>query len=372
MDVVTGLFSRKLQVCALQAVVDVPCCSNHTDLVERTLTQVGNWVARRRLELRLDAAEVARTANVDPKTLASLEKGERWPRDRSRASIENALGWATGSLAAIRAGGDPTAIASTAKPAPPAEAEPAEPKRSSVVDYSALIAALAVDAEDLLDLGRNIDTLIDTNIDVDDTDEVENLVGEVETLISDVDSLVTDIGEFVDVVNNYAKKIVGIDRLQRMKRETRRFRRGQILQQYGAGLSVESHETNTETKEARHGMANKTQPDAPTEGDEVEEVGPALKDDALQSEVSEQSDNSGRDRRLPRVTNSQLDRDQLGTDGRANTSETGSNTTGSGDQVPSDAAAAQMTDVELQRAAQTDPLWADYVKTKRPELILDF
>lgn len=86
----------------------------------------------------------------------------------------------------------------------------------------------------------------------------------------------------------------------------------------------------------------------------------------------EQSDNSGRERRLPRVTNSQLDRDQPGTDGPANTSETGSNTTGSGDQVPSDAAAAQMTDVELQRAAQTDPLWADYVKTKRPELILDF
>jgi transcriptional regulator with XRE-family HTH domain len=355
MDVVTGLFSRKLQVCGLQAVVDVPCCSNHTDLVERTLTQVGNWVARRRLELRLDAAEVARTANVDPKTLASLEKGERWPRDRSRASIEHALGWATGSLAAIRAGGDPTAIASKPKPAPPAEAEPAGPKRSSVVDYSALIAALAVDAEDLLDLGRNIDTLIDTNIDVDDTDEVENLVGEVETLISDVDSLVTDIDEFVDVVNNYAKKIVGIDRLQRMKRETRRFRRGQILQQYGAGLSVESNETSTETKEARHGVADKTQPDAQAEGNEVEEAGPPV---------------DGADRRSHSEANSRSDRDLPGTDNPANSPKTGGSATKSGDHpVPSEVAAAAMTDAELKQAAASDPLWADYIQTKRPELV---
>lgn len=86
----------------------------------------------------------------------------------------------------------------------------------------------------------------------------------------------------------------------------------------------------------------------------------------------EQSDKSGQDRRLPRVTNSQSDRDRPGTDAPAGSSETGSNTTGSGDQVPSDAAAAGMTDTELQRAAQADPLWADYVKTKRPELILDF
>lgn len=216
-----------------------------------------------------------------------------------------------------------------------------------------------MDAEDLLDLGRNIDTLIDTNIDVDDTDEVENLVGEVETLISDVDSLVTDIGEFVDVVNNYAKKIVGIDRLQRMKRETRRFRRGQILQQYGAGLSVESHETNTETKEARHGMANKTQPDAPTEGDEVEEVGPALKDDALQSEVSEQSDKSGQDRRLPSETNSQSDRDRPGTDTSANTPETDSEITGSGDRVPRGFLADQVDTPVIDESSVDEPHGAD-------------
>lgn len=90
---------------------------------------------------------------------------------------------------------------------------------------------------------------------------------------------------------------------------------------------------------------------------------------------SDEEDSSFRGKQNPglhRVTNSRSDRDLPGTDAGANTSETGSNITGSGDQVPSDTAAAGMTDAELRKAAQTDPLWADYVKTKRPELILDF
>lgn len=83
----------------------------------------------------------------------------------------------------------------------------------------------------------------------------------------------------------------------------------------------------------------------------------------------EQSDNSKQNPGLHRVTKSRLDRDLPGTDPTANNAQTGSNTTGSGDQVPSDAAAAEMTDVELKQAAAADPLWADYIKTKRPELV---
>ena len=77
--------------------------------VMRDIAEVGRVVARRRLELGMDAAQLARTAAVDPKTVASLEHGERWPRDRSRVAIEAALGWRAGSLDDIRAGGEPTA-----------------------------------------------------------------------------------------------------------------------------------------------------------------------------------------------------------------------------------------------------------------------
>jgi transcriptional regulator with XRE-family HTH domain len=74
----------------------------------RDLPEVGRLVTRRRQELGLDAAQLARQAGVDPKTLASLEHGERWPRDRSRAAIEAVLHWQAGSLDDIRAGEDPT------------------------------------------------------------------------------------------------------------------------------------------------------------------------------------------------------------------------------------------------------------------------
>jgi len=84
--------------------------------VMRDIAEVGRIVARRRLELGMDAAQLARSAAVDPKTVASLEHGERWPRDRSRAAIEAALGWKAGSLDDIRAGGEPTAAVVVGEP----------------------------------------------------------------------------------------------------------------------------------------------------------------------------------------------------------------------------------------------------------------
>lgn len=81
------------------------------DLMQkRTLAAVGEMVAARRLELvpPMGQAELARTADVDPKTVRSLERGERWPRDTSRAQIETALQWMPGSLDEMLEGGDPT------------------------------------------------------------------------------------------------------------------------------------------------------------------------------------------------------------------------------------------------------------------------
>jgi transcriptional regulator with XRE-family HTH domain len=85
----------------------VPVSFGNTGVM-RELAEVGRLVARRRQELGLDAAQLAREAGVDPKTVASIEHGERWPRDRSRAAIEAVLRWQTGSLDDMRAGGDPT------------------------------------------------------------------------------------------------------------------------------------------------------------------------------------------------------------------------------------------------------------------------
>ena len=86
----------------------VPPCSGHNSDMERSLEEVGRRVTKRREELHIDAAPFARGANVDPKTLASLEKGERWPHTSTRSKIEAALGWEVGSLAAMLDGGDAT------------------------------------------------------------------------------------------------------------------------------------------------------------------------------------------------------------------------------------------------------------------------
>lgn len=58
----------------------------------------------------MDPTTLARTAGVDTKTTRALEAGERWPRDMSRLKIERALGWASGSLDKVRAGGRATLL----------------------------------------------------------------------------------------------------------------------------------------------------------------------------------------------------------------------------------------------------------------------
>lgn len=243
-------------------------------------------------------------------TIGKIEANEWRPKrgvGDTLDKLDKGLGWSPGSAERILAGGDPTPSESE----PHAAEQSAGPVHSAAIDYAPLIAGLAVDTEDLLNAARNLDTMINTDIDVDDTDQVETLVSEVETLISDVDALVTDIDEFADLVDDYARKIVGLERLRRLKRDTRSFRRRQTLQQLGPGFF----------------------------------------------------DDAGRE-----VSGSSPDRDRRGADAAVNQGETASNTTGSGDPVPSDATAAAMTDEQLRAAAAKDPLWADYIKTKRPEL----
>lgn len=213
---------------------------------DESLRKVGKLVASRRRELQMDQAGLARTADVDPKTVRAFERGERWPRERSRTRIEAALQWPAGSLERIKAGDIPFPIRldreffQSQNPGPDAErvieealaesdrryAEKSAAAKQRVVaelgerpDYSPLIAGLAVDVDDLQAAALSIDTFIDT----DDID-----VGEVERLVSDTESLVLKVDDLAASVYDIARKIVGdAGRLQRLKRETRQFRKQQ-------------------------------------------------------------------------------------------------------------------------------------------------
>ncbi|WP_087485517.1 helix-turn-helix domain-containing protein [Brachybacterium massiliense] len=68
------------------------------------LAEAGRAVVEQRVQLGLSQASLATEAGVDAKTLRSLERGERWPHDTSRAKIERALGWAEGTLHALFVG----------------------------------------------------------------------------------------------------------------------------------------------------------------------------------------------------------------------------------------------------------------------------
>lgn len=71
---------------------------------------VGKRVVERRTTLGMNQRDLAMRADVTPATLRSLEQDRRWPQDVNRAKIEQALGWAPGSLEAIRDGGEPAEL----------------------------------------------------------------------------------------------------------------------------------------------------------------------------------------------------------------------------------------------------------------------
>lgn len=68
--------------------------------------RAGAAYAARRQELRLTQRELARKGIITASSLIAFEKGRSWPRERTRATLEEIVRWPAGTLAAIAAGGD--------------------------------------------------------------------------------------------------------------------------------------------------------------------------------------------------------------------------------------------------------------------------
>jgi plasmid maintenance system antidote protein VapI len=75
--------------------------------------RAGAAVGHRLDELHLSAAQAARRAGVDPKTIRSLVHCESWPTARTRARIEQAVNWPAGEIMRHAADGDATLAAYT-------------------------------------------------------------------------------------------------------------------------------------------------------------------------------------------------------------------------------------------------------------------
>ncbi|MDT5213070.1 MAG: hypothetical protein QOK18_1309, partial [Mycobacterium sp.] len=126
----------------------------HTTLVEPDddatvalhpgMVRAGAAAAARRRELDISQRSLAADGIINAGALIAFEKGRSWPRDRTRARLEEVLQWPSGTIAQLRSGG--------------AEAPPTEPSVPIAVADEVPLIAQAVEAA-VNTLGGTIDAL---------------------------------------------------------------------------------------------------------------------------------------------------------------------------------------------------------------------
>jgi DNA-binding XRE family transcriptional regulator len=99
--------------------------------------RAGAAYAARRQELALTQRELARKGIITASSLIAFEKGRSWPRERTRATLEEIVRWPAGTLADIAAGGDIPGSADAAF---------AEPSQETVIVGAIEVAMSSVNA----------------------------------------------------------------------------------------------------------------------------------------------------------------------------------------------------------------------------------
>jgi transcriptional regulator with XRE-family HTH domain len=112
------------------------------------MSRAGAAFAARRRELGLSQRKLASMKVITPPALIAFEKGRTWPRERTRAMLEEAVQWPAGSLARLRAGGSVSFSASTDVRGPAAEQMPAFAGAVNVAMSAVTSAIEALPAED--------------------------------------------------------------------------------------------------------------------------------------------------------------------------------------------------------------------------------
>ncbi len=75
------------------------------DVSDPGIVRAGAAVAARRRELDIKQRNLAKYKIINAGALISFEKGRSWPRERTRAKLEEILQWPAGTIATIRYGG---------------------------------------------------------------------------------------------------------------------------------------------------------------------------------------------------------------------------------------------------------------------------
>jgi pSer/pThr/pTyr-binding forkhead associated (FHA) protein/DNA-binding transcriptional regulator YiaG len=117
--------------------------SQNTD-PDPDLVRVGAAAAARRRELDISQRSLAADGIINAGALIAFEKGRSWPRERTRAKLEEVLQWPAGAIARIRRGEAATATVTGPAPVAPPPAAPASDAQAA--DGPASLIAQAVTA----------------------------------------------------------------------------------------------------------------------------------------------------------------------------------------------------------------------------------
>jgi transcriptional regulator with XRE-family HTH domain len=87
-----------------------------SDVIDPGLARAGAAAAARRRELDISQRSLAADGIINAGALIAFEKGRSWPRERTRAKLEEVLQWPPGTIARLRQG-EPAARERPAEPA---------------------------------------------------------------------------------------------------------------------------------------------------------------------------------------------------------------------------------------------------------------
>src|SRR5829696_6317909 len=83
---------------------DAESTAETSDVVDSGLARAGAAAAARRRELDISQRSLAADGIINAGALIAFEKGRSWPRERTRAKLEEVLQWPPGMIARLREG----------------------------------------------------------------------------------------------------------------------------------------------------------------------------------------------------------------------------------------------------------------------------
>lgn len=121
-----------------------------TEVPDSGMVRAGAAAAARRRELNISQRSLAADGIINAGALIAFEKGRSWPRERTRAKLEEVLQWPAGAIARIRRG-EPVGGAETTEPSPTTRADEvpliAQAVLTAVSTFDSAIAALPAQDE---------------------------------------------------------------------------------------------------------------------------------------------------------------------------------------------------------------------------------